>query len=88
MKIKWFLMERMGMLHLANQQMFYPVTPFISCEDGGFYIFTNPPCCCLVMKDILGLAHPIHPLQSVCVGINFLINSILWGLVLNRNTWF
>ena len=35
-----------------------------------------------------GWAHPIHPLQSDCVGIHFLINSILWGLVLNRNTWF
>ena len=25
---------------------------FISCEDGGFFIFTNPSCCSLVMKDM------------------------------------
>ena len=46
------LMESMGMLYFANRQVFYPVTHFISCEDGGFYIFTMPPCCCLLMKDI------------------------------------
>ena len=71
MKIKWFLMLRMGMLHFANQQMFYPFTHFISCEDGGFYIFTKPSCCCLVMKDIrLGASN-----SSAAIGLSW--NSFL-----------
>ena len=68
------LMARLRMLYSENQHISH-ISYRVKMEDSTFSR-TRPVV--VWWWRVLGWAHPIHPLQSVCVGIHLLICSILW----------